>query len=184
MAQPSTAASLVVNVADLLHRPAARRHDRHTLVVRPLQVLSTAVAAGTEAAVDVLLEWVSDGILATGTASAPWTAECRRCLAPLEGLVTAPFQELFEGESREGESYPLKGDRVDLAPLVTEALLLNLPLAPLCRDDCAGLCPTCGADRNVGPGGPNAEVGDCGCDPNPPDPRWAALDVLKDGQAE
>jgi uncharacterized protein len=150
----TTATSLVVNVADLLHRPAARRRDRHTLVVGPLQVLSTTVPAGTLAAADAVLEWVSDGILATGTTTAPWAAECRRCLTPVHGQVTAPFQELFEVDSREGESYPLKGDRIDLAPLVTEALLLSLPLAPLCRDDCAGLCPTCGADLNAGP---------CGC---------------------
>ncbi|HEX6597175.1 MAG TPA: DUF177 domain-containing protein [Acidimicrobiales bacterium] len=166
-----TAPSLVLNVADLLHRPAARRRARHTLEAGPLQVLSTTVPAGSEVDVDTMLEWVSDGILATGTATAPWVAECRRCLAPVDGSMTAPFQELFEVEFRDGESYPLKGDRIDLAPLVSEALLLGLPLAPLCREDCAGLCPTCGADLNSGP---------CACDPDPPDPRWAALEVLKE----
>lgn len=176
MARPArpervTDTSLVVNVADLLHRPAARRRARHTLEAGPLQVLSTTVPAGSEIDVDTMLEWVSDGILATGTATAPWVAECRRCLTEVGGEVRAPFQELFEMEAREGESYPLKGDRIDLAPLVTEALLLSLPLAPLCREDCAGLCPTCGADLNASP---------CSCDPSPPDPRWAALDVLRE----
>jgi uncharacterized protein len=47
--------------------------------------------------------------------------------------------------------------------------VLELPMAPLCRDDCAGLCPQCGANRNEG---------DCGC-VAPRDPRWANLDVLR-----
>ena len=47
--------------------------------------------------------------------------------------------------------------------------LLNLPAAPLCRDDCAGLCPVCGIDRNAA---------ECDCDLNPPDPRWDALRAL------
>ncbi len=122
-----------------------------------------------EVSVDALLEWVNDGILATGTATAPFEAECRRCLNPVRGEVTAEFQELFEPEPREGESYPLKGERVDLGPLAREALLLELPLAPVCRDDCQGLCARCGADLNQGP---------CGCPPADRDPRWAALDVL------
>jgi uncharacterized protein len=68
------------------------------------------------------------------------------------------------------ETYPLLGDHLDLEPLARDAVLLALPLAPLCREDCAGLCPTCGAERAGGA---------CGCDPAPVDPRWAALDVLR-----
>ena len=134
--------------------------------------MDTSVAEGATASVEAMLEWVADGVLATGTAAVDWMGLCRRCLAPIGGRATAEFQELFALEPVEGETYPLKGDRIDLEPLAREALLLELPLAPLCRDDCAGLCPTCGADRNAGP---------CGCDSEAADPRWAALDVLKDG---
>ncbi|HJV09433.1 MAG TPA: DUF177 domain-containing protein, partial [Acidimicrobiales bacterium] len=69
-----------------------------------------------------------------------------------------------------GESYRLGHDSVDLEPLVREALVLDLPLAPLCEEDCRGLCPTCGADLNLG---------DCDCPPAETDSRWAALDVLR-----
>jgi uncharacterized protein len=61
-----------------------------------------------------------------------------------------------------------------LRPLVRDALLLELPLAPLCREDCRGLCAHCGADLNDGP---------CDCAP-PRDPRWDALDVLGAGEDE
>jgi len=62
-------------------------------------------------------------------------------------------------------------DRIDLAPLAREALLLELPLAPLCQAECAGLCPTCGADLNAGP---------CGCAGVVADARWLALDELRE----
>jgi uncharacterized protein len=67
------------------------------------------------------------------------------------------------------DTYPLEGDQLDLRPLVRDALLLELPLAPLCQPDCLGLCPRCGADLNTGP---------CSCVPDR-DPRWGALDVLQ-----
>jgi uncharacterized metal-binding protein YceD (DUF177 family) len=67
------------------------------------------------------------------------------------------------------ETYPLVGDQLDLRPLVRDALLLELPLAPLCREDCRGLCAQCGTDLNSGP---------CECEPAR-DPRWNALDALR-----
>ena len=60
------------------------------------------------------------------------------------------------------DTYPLEGDQLDLRPLVRDALLLELPLAPLCREDCRGLCAECGADLNLGP---------CQCRPAL-DARW------------
>jgi uncharacterized protein len=88
----------------------------------------------------------------------------------VEGTLKVDVQELFEATPREGESYPLGHDRVDLEPLARESLILDLPLVPLCREDCRGLCPTCGKDLNEG---------HCGCLPAAADVRWAALDVLR-----
>jgi uncharacterized protein len=165
------AGQFVINVADLLHRPGARRRVDLTGTLETLRVVDTVVPEGAPVSVDATLEWVSEGVLATGSASAPWVADCRRCLAEVHGHAEARFQELFEPDAREGESYPLRGDFIDLGPLARESLLLELPLAPLCREDCVGLCPTCGADLNAGP---------CGCPPADRDVRWAALDGLRD----
>src|SRR5919199_2128329 len=161
---------LVVLVADLLHRPGARRRVQQSAVLDSLRVVGSTVPARSEVHVDATLEWVTDGLLATGVATGPFEAECRRWLTVVHGEVEAKFQELFEFEAREGESYPIKGDRIDLAPLAREALLLELPLAPLCREACLGLCPRCGADLNAGP---------CQCAVDDRDPRWAVLDALK-----
>jgi uncharacterized protein len=166
----TTKTGLVVNVADLLYRPGARRHIRESGAVEALRVVGSTVPAASPVTVDAVLEWVSDGILASGVASAPWTGECRRCLGPVGGELRVEFRELFTGSPTDGESYPLRADHIDLGPLAREALLLDLPLAPLCADACLGLCPTCGADLNRGA---------CQCATEAVDPRWAALDALR-----
>jgi uncharacterized protein len=132
----------------------------------------------------VILEVTIGGIVAHGTVIAPWVGECRRCLGEVNGELTVPVREIYQPRSDSGpaasaaddaeeEVYPLLGDTLDLLPLARDAVLLNLPQAPLCRPDCAGLCPTCGADLNVG---------SCDCPPSITDPRWAALDVLRGGE--
>ncbi|MFZ9157663.1 MAG: YceD family protein, partial [Ilumatobacteraceae bacterium] len=69
------------------------------------------------------------------------------------------------------DAFPIENDQIDLATMVRESVLLDLPDSPVCRPDCAGLCPACGADRNLG---------DCGCRIETPDPRWAGLDAIRD----
>jgi uncharacterized protein len=161
-----------VNVADLLHRRGSRRHERlSTSSLAGLSVVGTVVPAEELVRIDVELESVSDGILATGRVEATWRSECRRCLAEVTGAARGEFQELFEPDAREGETYPLQHEHIDLEPLAREALLLELPLAPLCREDCRGLCPVCGVDRNRRP---------CRCSPAAEDPRWKVLDELRD----
>ncbi|MGH9188435.1 MAG: YceD family protein [Acidimicrobiales bacterium] len=161
----------VLPVADLLFRPGGRRPER---LVAPLPgqltVGRSVVPAGSVVEVETVLEWVTDGLLASGSLSAPWVGECRRCLGPVQGMLDVEFRELFEQSPREGESYRLGHDTVDMEPLVREALVLELPLAPVCDESCAGLCPTCGADLNKGA---------CGCETETGDPRWAALDALR-----
>ena len=138
-------------------------------MVDGLEVTGSAVPAGAPVTADVTLESVLGGVSVTGTITAPWAAVCRRCLAPAAGTVVVPVREIYTDGGDGDETYPLEGDDLDLEPLVHDAVLLELPPAPLCRADCAGLCPTCGVNRNDG---------ECGCRPEP-DPRWAALDVLR-----
>ena len=104
------------------------------------------------------------------TGEAPWQAVCSRCLQPVAGDIAVHVDELYEPAPLEGETYPLDDDTLDLTPLVRDALLLELPLAPLCTEDCAGICPSCGADRNET---------QCDCRVDDTDPRWAALRSLE-----
>lgn len=97
--------------------------------------------------------------------------ECRRCLTPTRVSVTEELHLLFadanDEESDESDVYLLepRATTVDLRPALREQWLLAVPGFALCREDCKGLCPKCGADLNLGP---------CHCEPAI-DPRWAAL---------
>lgn len=82
--------------------------------------------------------------------------ECGRCLTGLEQRVESDIDAYFTNDpdaADEPQRYPLPatGYALDLAPVVREELILAVPLFPLCREDCAGLCPECGADLNRGP---------------------------------
>ena len=162
----------VVSVADLLRRPGHRRALELGGPVGGLTSAGTVVDAGDSVDVTVGLEAIPEGVVADGRVSAPWRADCRRCLTEVGGRVDVEFRELFETTPKEGETYPLGHEEIDLDPLIREALLLALPLAPLCEAACQGICPTCGADLNE-------RGGQCSCAGSEPDPRWAALASLR-----
>lgn len=97
---------------------------------------------------------------------------CDRCLAPCQEEQEHPFSEEFRrtGEMAEDEEVNrFDGDLIDITELVRDTVLAAQPLSKLCKPDCKGLCPVCGADLNQG---------DCGCDRFVPDPRMAALQEL------
>jgi len=100
--------------------------------------------------------------------------ECRRCLTAVKAPVAVEVGALFTSDADAGDdpdAYRLQSHdtEVDLRPVVREELALALPRFVLCRDDCRGLCPSCGKDLNAGP---------CGCAPAA-DPRWRSLADLK-----
>ena len=161
---------LVVGVADLLRRAGSSRHDHLEAVLEDLAVVGTKVPDGAATELDIRIDAVNEGVVVKGTVRAPWVSECRRCLKPVEAVLESDVLEVFEDEPVEGETSKLDHDRIDLEPLAREAVLLGLPLAPLCKEDCAGLCAECGADRNVV---------DCGHGGEVVDERWAALGELK-----
>jgi len=159
----------VVHVAQLRRAVGTRQREQRQGAVEGLDCSGSAVPEGATPVADVVLEAVLGGVSVTGTVQAPWVGACRRCLVTASGTLRLAVRELYTDEGDGEETYPLFGDEVDLEQLVRDAVLLELPPAPLCRDDCQGLCPTCGANRNEEP---------CGCEA-PRDPRWGALDVLR-----
>jgi uncharacterized protein len=159
----------VVSIADLLHRPAMRRDETLVGPIEELVVTETVVPTGTTLTVVVRIEAVSDGVLVKGTAQVPWVSSCRRCLDPITGATTSSFQEMYSEKPVEDDTYPIRHDAIDLELVAREAILLDLPLAPLCREECAGLCVTCGSNLNDGA---------CSCPAVVTDVRWAGLSGL------
>lgn len=159
---------LRLNARELLRQPGLTRPIRVELDAADLGVDDERVAGG----VAVELEAVSsiDGIVVTGSISAPWRVPCRRCLIDVAGTARIDVDEVYQDDVSDPDAFQIEGDQIDMAPAVREYVLLELPDGPLCREDCAGICPVCGIDRN--------QV-TCECDTSVRDERWAALDDLR-----
>jgi uncharacterized protein len=157
-----------INVASVL-RHQDPRHETLRGEIDDLFVSGSEVPPGSVVELDVDLLPVGATIEVVGKVRAPWQGPCARCLQMAYGTLEGDVREVFEDPPEEGETYPLEHDEIDLEPLARETVVLELPQAPLCREDCLGLCPECGIDRNEGT---------CSCQP-PLDPRWSVLDELR-----
>jgi uncharacterized protein len=175
----STGRDLRLGVGDLLHRPGTRREVQRDLVVDELAVSGSTVPAGSTAQLDLVVESTADpGTLTlTGTVAAPWAGTCRRCLEPIGGELDVEVHEVFARAPLDEDIWPIEGDEVDLAAVARETLLLALPLAPLCSEDCLGPAPDqFPATPEDQPSDDEGEGGDAA---RLADPRWAALDELR-----
>jgi uncharacterized protein len=148
-----------IDVADLLAHPGTRR--ALTLAAPVDDLVGSAARVDAPVSVDLVLERINEGIVARGTVTAIWNAECSVCLGDVEQSMAVHVDELFEDRPVEGETYPIEGHEIDLEQLVRDAVLLELPLAPHCE-------PPCAAD--------SAFTND---DAAPTDPRWAVLSELE-----
>jgi uncharacterized protein len=170
---------LVLDTHELERRPGALKIVRTTVdAPEDLSIGVIGVPAGSPVELDLRLESVVEGVLATGTATVVVSGECVRCLTPIADRLEIDVQELFVypgSEATEDEASRLDGDLIDLEPLLRDSVVVELPFQPLCMPDCAGLCPDCGANLNDHPEHSH-EVA--------PDPRWAALRRLEGGDRQ
>jgi len=97
-----------------------------------------------------LLEGVPNGVYAAVEGETPVEYICNRCLQPFQSICRLSFTQVFAGDLDE-DGYKIDNDRIDLEPLLRDEVTLSLPLVPLCRPDCKGLCATCGTDLNTDP---------------------------------
>jgi len=164
---------LRVGITELRRRPGTQREVQVSTSLPDLAITTARVPDGAEVTVDGVLEAVEGGITLLGTVTAPWVGECRRCLEPVEGTLEVELSEVFEPDPSDGETYPIEIDEVDLEPVVRDAVLLHLPLSPLCRPDCPGPAPEAFPAVVEGDEADELDEGE-----RPRDPRWAALDEL------
>ena len=161
---------LLQRVGDLLAEPGRRRALEGDFALDGLTVGAAGVAGGA-LGLQLVLEAQGGQIVVSGTVRADWDVECRRCLGPVSVPVAPTLTEVFEASPAEGETFPLDGEVVDLAPMLREVALLSLPLAPLCDATCQG--PAEGAYF-----GPSDDTEEATGAPRR-DPRWAALDDFR-----
>jgi len=134
------------------------------------------------ATVNAKIRLAGNDVFVNGHVDTRAQVECDRCLKPIELPVNTDFElEYITGSEYESSALAelteaemsvavFDGDALDVDEIVKEQILLGVPTRMLCREDCKGFCPKCGADRNTG---------ECNCETKEIDPRWAALKNLK-----
>lgn len=175
---------MVINVAPLLKQPLGTRVD-YDITESPIDPRGENAGLIEASIVDIdariQATHTNPGAYLEGSADAHVAAQCARCLAPIDTPVHADFAEQYYAtvpvESGAALVEPpldaktIGSDfKVDLTPLLREELILVTPVAPLCRPDCAGLCPECGEDLNLRPHAHVEQI----------DQRWTALQGLRD----
>ncbi len=159
-----------LDIRDLIGAPG---HSRRVQVSGELEELGTEIARlkpGSRVEGDLLLESVVEGILASGRIRCELACACARCLKPFETPLALGVSEMFVPQpDPEGDEYALDAEGfLDPEQMLRDAVGLELPFSPLCKEDCLGLCERCGGDRNLG---------ECSCGPRI-DHRWAPLEDL------
>ncbi len=170
MRTPVEGVPLVVDVRKVLEHPGTRRPLKLDAPVPGLASGLSQVEGDIH--LDLVMEALDGGVLVQGEMSGTYLAQCRRCVKDVRQDFSFTGSEVYRPAADVWEEgYVIKDESIDLEPMVRDTVALRLPESPLCREDCAGLCPRCGADLNEGA---------CGCEAAPEgDLRWAALKDLK-----
>jgi uncharacterized protein len=166
------AIELIATTHELPRRPGETRVWHRTVTAPPdMAIHMIGVPEGSPIDLDLTLESAGTGIWVSGTATARLVGQCARCLEPLDETRTFAVQELYfyPGKDDDDDALFVTDEQIDLEPALREAIVLELPFSPLCRDDCAGLCQQCGANLNADPGHTHGDA---------IDPRWAKLSRL------
>lgn len=167
---PDHRSGLVLETHELSRRAGVLKEvSRVAEAPEDLGIEVIGVPPGSPIDLDLRLESVVEGVLVTGTAVVRLQGNCARCLDDISSEEEIDIQELFcypGKETDDPEALRIEDELIDLEPVLRDAVVLDLPFTPLCRPDCAGLCPECGASLNRNPDHSHAE---------PIDPRWAGL---------
>jgi uncharacterized protein len=171
---------LVFDVRELGRRPGSvQAVVKRAAVPADLGTEMLAVPGGADLDLDIRLESVVEGVLVSGDVRAPLAGVCARCLDSVEQEAVVELRELFFYPERamddDSDSALVVDDHVDVEPAIRDALVLNLPLSPHCRPDCAGLCADCGIRLDDAEPNHSHPLSD---------PRWAALSSLTETKEE
>lgn len=177
--RPRRRSPFVFDLRELGRRPGAMREYRREVPAPETMGLDLiGVPEGEPVELDLRLESVSEGVLVTGTVRARVIGQCGRCLDRIVDELAVEVVELFayahsttDQTTEDDEIRRVDGERVDVAPVVHEAIVLALPGTPVCRPGCAGLCAGCGRRLDDLPEGHSHDM---------MDPRWAGLRAFTD----
>jgi len=137
--------SFLVPVHELMKRPGLMRElELEIDLAAPIGTEVVAIPAGEVVEVDLRLESVHEGILATGEIFAEAKTNCSRCLDDMNLKIEVDFQELFAYSYSSDDELLVTNEHIDLEQVVIDSVVLSLPFQPVCDQECLGLCVECG----------------------------------------
>ena len=137
--------SFLVPVHELMKRPGLMRElELEIPLVEPIGTEVVAIPSGDSVEVDLRLESVHEGVLATGEIFAEAKTICSRCLDDMNLKIEVDFQELFAYSYSSDDELLVTNEHIDLEQVVIDSVVLSLPFQPVCSKDCLGLCAECG----------------------------------------
>lgn len=181
-------AIVIINVDDLVDKDLQLGYkEKHDTFEALTDIVANGDIEFTQPIhLDLRAYRIGEMVVADGGFDAPVRCRCVRCLAKFESSLSSDFRMTYKRDNDEPDHPPgaseaeldaesigmrsFSGQHIDLRPALQEELILALPIQPLCREDCKGLCSKCGADLNQG---------DCGCSKQKINPQFAALKNLK-----
>ncbi len=143
-----TARPFTLNVVELLRRPGTERLIETSVTAAELGLDDARFVADELVTITLHLESLIDSIVVVGQIDVPWHGTCRRCLKEVAEHQISAVDEIYQAVVTNPDAFEITGDQLDLTSMVRELALLDAPSSPLCRPDCAGLCPICGVDLN------------------------------------
>lgn len=159
--------TFVINTIELSRSPGAERDFQiDEPAPEDFQVGIMQVPEGSPIKVTGLLESVIEGIYVSGEITAHFVGDCSRCLSEISFTANEFFAELYAYNQQDDE-LALDGESLDLELVIRDTLLAGIPINPLCKPDCLGLCVECGANLNDDPDHQHDA---------PIDPRWSGLE--------
>lgn len=164
----------MVDLAPILDFIGADMMVADSVAMPPLCVANETFTFTRPVTFEVKLTNTSAGVVASGRVHAEVSTDCSRCLKTFEMPLDGDVEAFYVGRTHvnempeEQQVEPIQEGRIDLAPSIMTALVVEAPFAPVHAEDCKGICPRCGVDRNVE---------ECGCTE---EPKASPFDKLKD----
>lgn len=157
-----------INVSSILKNPDLKLKAEGEVHVSHISYKGEEISINAPIKVDATVENTGKNLLLTGIVKTELILKCSRCLEDFKYDLEAEFEEELSNKDNEDGSIKFEGDTIDLTDIVINNILLSLPMKAVCSENCKGLCPYCGKNKNHE---------ECDCTDKEIDPR---LTVLKD----
>lgn len=142
------------DISQIIGEPGQELSFSGEVTLEPVKLGEELIETPSPFHIDVLVSGINDGVIIKGNAFGKVRLRCSRCLAKFDYEASTSIDELATEDIEsiaKDEVFPIVDGKIDLAPIVYQNLMVEIPMQALCADNCAGICPECGKNLNDNP---------------------------------